>query len=163
MKATIAVMICIIAITVVLAQAPTSVAAERNDLVAVTGTLTLAGYVEAPSIKTADGNTFIALHTTWNVAGDFLGTFDCHPRATLFSTYESFVSEHGTYTVTWGEYEGTINVRNVGWLGDDGLYHLDTTIVGGGTGDLAKLRGHGSTVLNFGANTMTYSFEVFWA
>ena len=163
MKATIVVMICVVAIVMVLAQAPASVAAERDDLINVTGTLTLAGYAEAPIIRAADGNTFIALHTTWNVAGDFVGTFDCHPRATLFSTGESFVSEHGTYTVTWEEYEGTVNVRNVGWLGDDGLYHLDTTIVGGGTGDLAKLRGYGSTVLNFGSNTMTYSFQVFWA
>jgi len=156
-------LVMVVALAMILAVTPTSTAVKPAEPVTVTGTLTLTGVVEGPTFRTADGNTFITMHSTWNVDGDLVGSFDCYPRATMFSTGESFVADWGLYAVTYGDNEGTIRVRNTGWMGDGGLYHLDSTIVGGGTGDLAKLRGHGSVDLNFKAGTAVYSFDVFWA
>lgn len=141
----------------VLAQTPISAA---GGPVTVTGTLTLVG--SESSARTAGENTFITMHNTWNAAGDLAGTYDCLPRAIVFSTGETVVSEWGRYTVTWGDYEGTLRVRNVGWSVGYMLFHMDTTIVGGGTGDLAKLRGYGTLDLNFNEGTAVYSLEVFW-
>ncbi len=150
--------LCAVAMAMVLAQTPTSVVAEPTT---ITGTLALTGS-ETTAMRTAGGNTFITMHNTWNVAGDLAGTYDCIPRAIMFSTGQAFVAEWGLYTVTWGDYEGTIRVRNVGEAVGNMLFHMDTTIVGGGTGDFAELRGYGTLDLNFNEGTAVYSLEVFW-
>jgi hypothetical protein len=145
-----------------LAQTPGSVSADQDQTVTVSGTWTMITLLEPPVMKFAGKNTFVELPSLWAVDGDLVGTLDCQPRATIFSTGESFVSERGEYTVTWGDYQGTMRVRSIGWLGTDGLYHLTTTIVGGGTGDLAKLRGSGTVNFDFNAGYAEYSIDVYW-
>jgi len=161
-KATVAAMALVVTVVMLLAQSPASASVETEQSVTVSGTWTMMGLLEPPSMKIAGNNMFVKLHSMWAVDGDLVGTLDCQPRVTILSTGESFVSERGEYTVTWGDYQGTIRVRSIGWLGADGLYHLTTTIVGGGTGDLAKLRGSGTVDFNFDAGHAEYSIDVYW-
>ncbi len=149
-----------VAMAMVFTGVPVSAADDSEEPTELTGTLALVSAEQ--SVRTAGKNMIVTLQSKWDVAGDLVGTFYCHPRAVIFASGETFVSEWGVYNVTWGDLEGTMRVRSVGWSVGEMKFHMDATIVGGGTGDLAGLRGYGTVDLNYAEGSAVYSFEVFW-